>query len=86
MLLSLWGSGQVGLAELSTYPQARDGPRRSGSRGLLLGGFHGAAIGAVARQTAGSVEDGQVGVGIFMHPEARLDEICNNLLRLWVEA
>ena len=32
-------------------------------------------VGAVARQTPGSVEDGQVAVGIFVHPDLRLDVV-----------
>ena len=74
--LGLWGSGQVGcFAELSTYPQARARSRRSGSRGLEPVVVDGFAVGAVARQTPGSVEDGQVAVGIFVHPDLRLDVV-----------
>ena len=32
--MGLWGSGQIGMAGLSTYPQAPAGSCRSGSRGL----------------------------------------------------
>ena len=68
-------SGPFASAELSTYPQARARSRRSGSRGLEPVVVDGFAVGAVARQTPGSVEDGQVAVGIFVHPDLRLDVV-----------
>ena len=74
-MLALWGSGQVGAAELSTYPQSAGRSCRSGSRGPPFAAFDRRAVFLVAGQAARAMEDGKVAVGIFVHTHFGLDVV-----------
>ena len=66
-----------GAERLSTCPQGAGGLRRSVSRGLPGWSFDGLAMGGVAGETSGPVEEGEGSVWILMDPDRGLDVVVS---------
>ena len=66
-----------GAERLSTCPQGAGGLRRSVSRGLPGWSFDGLAVGGVAGETSGPVEEGECSIRILMDPDRGLDVVVS---------
>ena len=66
-----------GAERLSTSPQGAGGLRRSVSRGLPGWGFDGLAVGGVAGEASGPVEEGEGSVWILVDPDPGLDVVVS---------
>ncbi len=79
-MLGLWGCGQRGA--LSTNPSGR-------SRRAELGGPRGInrfSLRAEPSQAARAVEDGELAVGVLMHPHGSFDVVMAMALRRYLQA